>query len=242
MLESLLIASFVAGFLTVLAPCILPLLPVVIGGSLTGTSKIKRNPYTIISALLISIIVFTLIIHSVSSFFYVPETVWSTISGTLILFVGLTFIFPKIWTHLPFTSKFSIASNKALGKGIKRSGFWGDAIIGVSLGPIFTSCSPTYFIILAVVLPNTILVGIVYLLAYVLGLGVILLFIALIGQAVVEKLGIFASDNSKFKLVMGILMIIIAIAIYTGYNKKLTTQLLDGGFIDVTKYELEITK
>src|SRR3990167_6176774 len=35
---ALLVISFIAGILTVLAPCVLPLLPVIVGGSLAGGS------------------------------------------------------------------------------------------------------------------------------------------------------------------------------------------------------------
>jgi cytochrome c biogenesis protein CcdA len=38
---TLLFTSFLAGLLTVIAPCILPLLPVIVGGSLTGKNKWK---------------------------------------------------------------------------------------------------------------------------------------------------------------------------------------------------------
>jgi cytochrome c biogenesis protein CcdA len=49
---SLLIIAFIAGILTVLAPCILPLLPVVVGGSLDnkgGGVSLKRAFVVIVS-------------------------------------------------------------------------------------------------------------------------------------------------------------------------------------------------
>ena len=82
-MESLLIASFIAGFLTVLAPCLLPLLPVVIGGSLGGA---KRNAYIIIGSLLLSVIVFSIIIEGLSTLFYIPQDVWVYIAGALVFF------------------------------------------------------------------------------------------------------------------------------------------------------------
>jgi cytochrome c-type biogenesis protein len=47
----LLLISFIAGILTVLAPCVLPLLPVIIGGSLSGNTKQKSRPYIIAASL-----------------------------------------------------------------------------------------------------------------------------------------------------------------------------------------------
>lgn len=57
-----LLVSFIAGILTVMAPCVFTLLPVILGGSLTGTSW--KKPATIIASLSISIFVFTLILKA----------------------------------------------------------------------------------------------------------------------------------------------------------------------------------
>ena len=40
---TLLLISFIAGVLTILAPCILPLLPVIVGGSLDGGETSKKR-------------------------------------------------------------------------------------------------------------------------------------------------------------------------------------------------------
>ena len=241
-MDSLLLGSFIAGFLTVLAPCILPLLPVVVGGSLGSDNQTKRNPYIIIGALILSIIAFTLIIKGVSSLFYVPQSAWSYVSATLILIVGLSFLFSSFWVRLPFIARFSVSSNKALGTGVQKKGLLGDMVIGASLGPVFSSCSPTYLLILAQVLPENFLEGLFYMLMYCLGLGVILLFIALLGDTLIQKLNILASDKGYFKKIVGIIIIVIAILIYTGLDKDFATVLLDWGLIDVTQYELDVDR
>ena len=239
-MDSLLIGSFIAGFLTVLVPCILPLLPVVIGGSLGSDNQTKRNPYLIIASLILSIIAFTLIIKGVSSLFYVPQSAWSYVSATLILIVGISFLFSSFWANLPFIARFSVGSNKALGTGTQKKGLLGDIIIGASLGPVFSSCSPTYLLILAQVLPENFLEGLFYMLMYCLGLGVVLLFIALVGETFVQKLNILASDKGYFKKIVGVIIIFIAILIYTGLDKDFASVLLDWGFIDITQYELDV--
>ena len=238
-MTSLLLASFVAGFLTVLAPCLLPLLPVVIGGSFASDSSEKRNPYIIILALLISVIVFTLIIQGISQFFFVPDTFWRNFSATLVLIVGLYFLFPNIWYKLPFIRNFSVVTGRSLGSSQQKKGLFGDIAIGVSLGPVFSSCSPTYLLILATILPRGFFEGLIYLIAYVVGLGVVLLFIALVGQIFVEKLTRLAT-RKWFKYIIGIIMVVVAIMIYTGLDKDLAEFLLDAGFIDFTQFELNI--
>ena len=58
----LLLISFIAGVLTILAPCVLPLLPVIIGGSISGKTKEKSRPYIIAASLAASLVVFTLLL------------------------------------------------------------------------------------------------------------------------------------------------------------------------------------
>ncbi len=43
----LLLGAFIAGILTVLAPCVLPLLPIIIGGSVAGKTYDSKRPVII---------------------------------------------------------------------------------------------------------------------------------------------------------------------------------------------------
>lgn len=231
---SLLIVSFIAGVLTAFAPCIFPLLPVIVGGSIAGK---KRNPYVIIGSLVIAIALFTVLVKVSSDFFNVPKDFWVSFSGVLVALVGLTFIFPTIWSKVPLVRKVFKKSNTLLATGHNKSGIMGDIIIGSSLAPAFTSCSPTYFLILAAVLPNSLLEGSAYLLTYAAGVGTILLFIALIGQGIVEKLGGLSDGKNWIRRTIGVIVLAIGIMILTGYDKVIETGLLDMGFIDLEGIE-----
>jgi thiol-disulfide isomerase/thioredoxin len=134
-------------------------------------------------------------------------------------------------------AKLSVGSNKVLGSGYTKKSLWGDVIIGAALGPVFSTCSPTYFVILATVLPASLLLGTLYLLSYVLGLSLVLLFIALIGERFSGSLLKYADGRGAFKRIIGGLFILLGILIITGYEKKLETKLLDQGYFDVTKIE-----
>lgn len=134
-------------------------------------------------------------------------------------------------------AKLSIGSNKLMGKGYQKKSIWGDVLIGAALGPIFSTCSPTYFVILASVLPASFLLGTVYLLAYTLGLTLVLLFIALLGERFASKLSGFSDPHSKFKRGLGLLFVLLGVLIMIGYEKKLETAILDSGYFDITKLE-----
>ena len=232
----LLIVSFIAGILTILAPCVLPVLPVILGGSIGDKQSNKKKTFTIIASLGISVILFTLLLKASTLFIDIPESFWKIFSGSIILILGLVTFFPSLWEN-KYIAKLSRKSNIALGKGDQKKSFFGDVIVGASLGPVFSSCSPTYFIILATVLPVTPFLGFIYLLSYALGLCLALLAVAFFGQKIINKLGIVANPDGWFKKSLGILFILVAIAIFTGFDKKLQTIILDNGFFDVTKIE-----
>lgn len=235
----LLIVSFIAGILTILAPCVLPVLPVILGSSVNDKKANKRKTLTIILSLGVSVILFTLLLKVSTLFIDIPEYTWKIVSGIIILVLGLVTIFPSLWEN-KFMAKLSRKSNIALGHGDQKKSFWGDVIVGASLGPVFSTCSPTYFIILATVLPVSPLLGLIYLLAYALGLCLALFAVALIGQRIVDKLGVAANPDGWFKKTLGILFVIVAIGILTGADKKLQTYILDKGFFDVTKIEQKL--
>ncbi len=243
---SLLLIAFIAGVLTVLAPCILPLLPVIVGGSLDGKpGEVKgavslKRALVVTSSLAVSVIVFTLLLKASTLFINIPQEVWAYISGSIIIFFGLISVFPKVWESIPFVAKWNQDSNMVLGKGYQKKSIWGDIIIGASLGPVFSTCSPTYFVILATVLPVSFALGTTYLLAYTVGLSLALLVIAFLGQKLMSKLGVVADPHGKFKRMLGLLFLIVGIAIFTGYDKKVEANILTSGFYDITKVEQKL--
>jgi cytochrome c biogenesis protein CcdA/thiol-disulfide isomerase/thioredoxin len=232
---SLLLTSYLSGLLTVLAPCVLPLLPIIIGSSVSGNAKWK--PVRITLALAFSIIAFTLLLKVSTAFIGIDPLVWKYISGGIVVFFGLITLFPTIWNKISLTLGLSSNSDKLLEKAGEKQGWAGDIAIGAALGPVFASCSPTYGLILATVLPVNFAEGLVYLTIYSLGLATVLLAIAVLGRKLINKLKFAANPNGWFKKILGILFILVGLAVITGFDKKVEAFVLDSGFFDVTKIE-----
>ena len=113
-------------------------------------------------------------------------------------------------------------------------------IIGAALGPVFSTCSPTYFVILASVLPVSFALGTLYLLAYVAGLSLILLLIALLGERFASRLSGVSNPHGWFKRGLGLLFILVGLFIILGLDKQLQTYILDKGFFDITSIEQKL--
>ncbi len=231
---TLLFVSFLAGALTVLAPCILPLLPVIIGGSLLEDGKKDRNlrPYLITASLAISVIVFTLLLKATTALLGVPQSVWQIISGTIVLLLGLQLLVPSWWEKLVAASGLYTKSNELVSQGYTQDSTAGAILMGAALGPVFNSCSPTYALIVAVVLPISFLEGIIYIIAYALGLALMLLLISLLGQNLTRRIGWLGNPHGTFRKVIGGLFVIAGLLVIFGLDKKVQVFVLDRGWYD----------
>lgn len=237
---TLFVVSFIAGMLTVLAPCVLPLLPVILAGSISET-KNKKRPFIIIVSLSVSVFVFTLLLKGSTALIGASPTFWNYISGVILAAFGLTLLFPQSWARIVLKipghnkpDKWIMADHDNNGR---RSSFWTDMIVGASLGPVFTTCSPTFFVILASVLPQSLGLGLLDLAAYIIGLALILLCVAFVGQRVIDKLGWATDPNGWFRKTLGIIFISLAVLIVGGLDKRIEADILTSGFFDITNVE-----
>ena len=129
-------------------------------------------------------------------------------------------------------------SGAALDKTVSRQSVGGDILTGAALGPVFSSCSPTYALIVAVVLPVSFAEGVTYVVAYAVGLAGMLLLIALLGRGLVRRLGWMADPNGWFRRIIGVLFILVGLAVITGFDKQLQTWVLDAGLYDpIARFE-----
>jgi len=231
----LLLPALLAGALTILAPCILPLLPVIVGGTATTGNKSKYTPLVITGSLMVSVILFTLLLRTGSDFLGLSDlsdTTWQRVSGGIIILLGIVLVFPRLWDELSARSGFQAASNRWLGKSSQQGGHGGSILMGAALGPVFTSCSPTYAFILFSILPRSYGEGVILLIAYALGLAVMLLAVAYIGKRFVDKVQWASDPHGWFRKVIGALFVLVGIAIITGLDKDLETWLLELGIYD----------
>lgn len=236
----LIFLSFVAGVLTVLAPCVFTVLPITIGGSLTNQSKFR--PYIIAISLGISVFIFTLLIKASTLLIDIHPNFWKILSGGLLVALGIITVFPTLWDRISVAIGLQKVSGELLAKASTKEGILNPILTGAALGPVFSSCSPTYSLILATILPGSFFLGIVYLFFYTLGLVVIILMVALLGQKLTSKLKWAVNPKGAFKRIIGTLFIIIGLAVILGLDKKLETFILDRGFFNSTIIEIELLK
>lgn len=248
-MSGLLLLSFVAGVLTVAAPCVLPLLPVIVGGSIVRTDSDAAvaerqwyRPVIIATSLAVSVVVFTLLLKATTAFLGIPQFVWQLIAGGILVLFGLTLVFPRLWEHVMMATGLQNRANEALNRSHSRGGIGGDILLGAALGPTFSSCSPTYALILATVLPVSFAEGVLYIVAYAIGLAVTLLLVAFLGQAFARKLGWLSNPSGWLRRTVGILLIVVGLAVIFGLDKQFQAFWLEQGWYDpIEEFEESIT-
>lgn len=234
----LLIISFIAGILTVLAPCVLPVLPVTIGGSIGANTRDRARPYVIAAALASSIVLFTLLLKASTVLVGLSPNVLTTISGGLVIALGLVSVVPELWERLMIRLNWEAASQRFLGHGERnKDKYIGPLLIGVALGPVFASCSPTYAFILASVLPHAFLSGLIYLIAYSLGLVLALLGLSLAGRHYIRRHTWAIDTHGPVRRAIGLLFVLIGLVIITGHEVSVETAIANHLPFDETKLE-----
>jgi cytochrome c-type biogenesis protein len=237
-MTSLILLAFIAGILTVLAPCVLPLLPIIIGSSIG--SKYKLKPYLVTLGLVLSITIFTILLKASTLLITVDINFWKVLSSLIVISFGISYLFPKLWDLIAIKLGLTSKTDNLLDKVSQNEGWINWLLVGGALGPVFASCSPTYALIIATILPVNFFEGLLYIIVYAIGLATILLGIALLGRNLIQRLKVFADPNGWFKKSLGIVFILVGLAILTGIDKKIETYILNSGFFDVTKFEQSI--
>jgi len=224
----LLLGAFIAGVLTTLAPCVLPLLPVIVGGSLDQSSKrARRRAYLITASLGASVVIFTLALKASTTLIGIPTSVWQWISGSILIALGLFSAFPAIWEYVSMRLSLQRRSAERLAAARQREGAAGAVLTGAALGPVFTSCSPLYGYVIVTVLPASFGQGIGLLIAYVVGLCGTLLIIALLGQRAIGAARWAADPHGWFRRGLGWIFVFVGIAIIAGWDKDLQTWVIE---------------
>src|SRR5215208_7900995 len=85
--------AFLAGVITAVSPCVLPVLPLVLAG---GASGGRRRPYAIIAGLILSFTVFTLAAAALLKALHLPQDFLRNLAIALLFVVAATLFFPRL--------------------------------------------------------------------------------------------------------------------------------------------------
>ncbi len=183
--------------------------------------------WVLVGSLSASIILFTFLLKVSSLLVDVPPETWSYLSGLLLALAGGLMAFPKAWEWVQV--KVARTGYHRLPPEKADSGYWQTAMLGAALGPVFNSCSPTYAVILATVLPADPVSGLIYLISYIFGMVLLILLIAYLGSKASARLKWLAHPDNAVKKAVGGLLVIFGILIATGWEQSIELKMIDAG-------------
>jgi cytochrome c biogenesis protein CcdA/thiol-disulfide isomerase/thioredoxin len=216
--------ALLAGVLTIAAPCILPMLPILLGSSVGQQSK--QRPLLIVSGFVVSFASAALFLSFIIQNLGVsPDSIRNVAVFILAIFAVL-----MIWPH-PFellTTKMSGLINKANQAG-SGSGNLSGLILGLVLGIIWTPCAgPVLGAILTLIATQTDSgKASLLLIAYAIGAGIPMLIITYGSQYITTKVRWLAQYSKRLQQVFGVLVLLLAIAMHFQYDTKIQSKLIE---------------
>jgi cytochrome c biogenesis protein CcdA/thiol-disulfide isomerase/thioredoxin len=203
---TLILIGFLGGLITGISPCILPVLPVIFfSGAQSGETKAR--PYRVIGGLVLSFSIVTLVGSALLSLLHLPQDAIRWVALAALAAIGVGLIFPKVEALLEMP--FSRLPQKQFGSG--SSGFG----LGLALGVLYVPCAgPVLAAIVIAGATGTIgLPTVALTLSFAVGAALPLLFFALAGRRVAERVAAFRQRQREIRIAAGVITILLAVAL-----------------------------
>src|SRR6266498_4365364 len=206
--------AFLAGVITAVSPCVLPVLPIVLAG---GASGGRRRPYAIVAGLLTMFVVSILFATYILRKLGLPQDLLRNIAIALLFAVAATLLVPQIGL---LVERVLAPLGRRRGTGDLGGGF----VLGCALGFAFVPCGGP---ILGYVSAQGASVNfgfrpVALAIAYALGASVVLLAIALGGQRVAKPL---RARVMQLRAALGVVVAAAALALVFNADTKLQKSL-----------------
>lgn len=219
--------ALLAGVLTILSPCVLPLVPIVLGGARSGG---RWGPVSLGLGLATSFTVVGLFVATIGFSIGLDGDVFRRMGGALLVVVGVLLLVPGLQTRLaaaggPVSTWVDGRMRKLEGRGP-----WGQLGLGLLLGLVWAPCVGPTLGAASLLASQGKQLGAVALTMLVFGIGAAtpLVLIGLTSRQVLARFrGRLLTAGSLGKSLMGSLLLVLGLLILAGVDKSLETWLVD---------------
>jgi len=219
--------AFIAGLLSILSPCVLPLLPIVLGAAV---SQHRWGPLALASGLAISFTVLGLLIAVVGFSLGFDSGFLRTVAAVIMIAMGLVLLLPAWQTRLAAAGgPISGWADQTFG-GISGTGLGGQFAMGLLLGAVWSPCvGPTLGAASLLASQGRDLAQVALTMAvFGIGAALPLAILGLLSRAALVKMrDRMLSAGRLGKMLLGLVMFLIGIGIVTGADKGLETILVE---------------
>jgi len=232
----LILFAFLAGVVTVLSPCILPLLPIILS-SADGTGK--QKPLGVVVGFVASFTFFTLFLSTIVRLSGIPAESLRFFSVIILAGFGVSLLIPQVQAQIEIL--FSRFAN-LVPSTQNQTGFLGGLVIGLSLGLLWTPCvGPILASVISLAITGTVTAqAFLITLAYAVGTAIPMFMIMLAGSTALKKAPWLLRNTSKIQKAFGVLMILTAVGIFLNVDRRFQTWVLQtfpNYGVGLTKFE-----
>jgi cytochrome c-type biogenesis protein len=195
--------AFLGGIISILSPCILPLLPAVLAYS---TGKGKYRPVAIVAGLALTFSLLGMTMAAFNQLFFSYQQYIKFGAGVVIVLLGiamLTEYTPGIFNSIP----------GMINADLQKEGIAGGLLLGISLGIVWIPCTGPVLaaIIMGVLLKGSIMFGGFLLFVYSMGLGIPMLLMAYFINVSGKKLSRISRYDVMVKKGAGAMLILVGL-------------------------------
>jgi len=216
--------AFVSGLVTIAAPCIWPLLPIVLAQATRGG---RRRPAGLAIGVAASFGILTLTLSVIARALHFDATWLRYVAVAVIVLSGIALLIPRVGAVLEgfasrLTGRFGAFGNA------QGSGFSGGLTTGLALGVVWTPCAgPILATITALATAGTLSASLVVVTAsYVVGAALPLFGLAYGGQRLLGASRRLSPSLGRIQRAFGVVLLVMAVLIGTSYDTVLQTSLL----------------
>ena len=222
---TLILFSFISGLVSILAPCIWPLLPIVLSSSASGG---KKKPLGIVLGIVTSFTLITLSISYIIKIFHFDAEILRFFAVFVIGILGLSLIIPSFGAKLEFLVSI-ISSKFSSVKKFSKEGFGTGFLVGLSLGIIWTPCAgPILATVATLASTRAVNIQIIFVtLSFMFGVSIPLFVLSILGARIFEKSKFLNKYTSLIQRIFGVVMIITSVIILFNFDKAIQAKLLD---------------
>src|SRR3989344_3270217 len=217
--------AFLAGVITILSPCILPILPIILTSSIGGQNIGKSRPMGVVIGFILSFTFFTLFLSTIVRLSGISADTLRLVSVLVIAGFGASLLIPQFQV---FVERLFSKLAGFMPSGQNRTGFSGGLLIGLSVGLLWTPCvGPILASVISLAITGTVTFNTFLItLAYSLGTAIPMFLIMLGGQNALRRVPWLLSNLGHIQKVFGVLMILTAIGIFFNVDRKFQTFVL----------------
>jgi cytochrome c-type biogenesis protein len=213
--------AFGAGALTILSPCVLPLVPIVLG---SAAQRHRFGPLALATGLVVSFTLVGFVVAAFGSTIGLDSEAIRVFGAVLLVLAGVFLIVPAAQALLTRATTPLAGWANARQVGLERFGLGGQAAIGVLLGLVWSPCiGPTLGAATALAAQGENLGQVFFvMLAFGLGIAAVLLAIALTTRSFLTRWrGRLMSAGGSGKRALGVLLLVVGAMIFTGLDRVL---------------------